>query len=487
MKYTKILSNFILRIFPIILVIGIVFPSTNSLAMSVQENQQVRAINTPLLGPVNPTYRMNISYDQQNHTISGKMKVAFTNNLGHNMNLVYFNVWANAKDTRGQGDGVTVQNIKVNGKPATYSLADTVLKITDFQLASKKTGFVEMDFTVSIPPGHDSFGWTQSNVTLGNWFPTLAVYDQKGWNTPSYCSTGENSYTLTSQFDVLLTTDKSQVISTTGSEVGRPQESQDAITRHYIAKNVRDFAIVMDPTFKVKSGFAGNVKVNVYYNREETAEMELKTAIESILLFNQKFGSYPWPKMDIVQTTGASEEFPQLAMIPSAKTNDIPINDQTKDALRAIISHETAHQWFYGIIGNNQSGEPWLDEAFARYAERVYMGDIDSYTSHMEPVNESNYHVSSSLPTLLTPGATDNEGRLIAYQPMAYEYGARTINDLRKVLGDEQFYKSMRDYFNKYKFGIATTAGFMKTMEQTSKKDLSSFFKEHRVFASEQK
>jgi aminopeptidase N len=38
-----------------------------------------------------------------------------------------------------------------------------------------------------------------------------------------------------------------------------------------------------------------------------------------------------------------------------------------------VITHEVAHQWWYGLVGNNQYLEPWLDEAFASYShERLH-------------------------------------------------------------------------------------------------------------------
>ena len=70
---------------------------------------------------------------------------------------------------------------------------------------------------------------------------------------------------------------------------------------------------------------------------------------------------------------------------------------------------------------------------------------------------------------------------------MIYGYGSRTLNILRLELGDEQFYQSMKAYFKEMKFGVSTTADFMRVMQKTSGKDLSAFFESHRVFVSDQK
>ena len=45
-----------------------------------------------------------------------------------------------------------------------------------------------------------------------------------------------------------------------------------------------------------------------------------------------------------------------------------------------MLVHEVAHMWFYGMVGNSQFRDPWLDEAFASWAESVVDGDEASST-----------------------------------------------------------------------------------------------------------
>jgi hypothetical protein len=94
-----------------------------------------KARNDQLLGPIRPYYRMNVTYDANRHTITGTMNVTFDNNLGFTLNDLYFNVWANARDFTKAGGGTQIQSVKVNGKPAAFSLNETALHITGLQLA----------------------------------------------------------------------------------------------------------------------------------------------------------------------------------------------------------------------------------------------------------------------------------------------------------------------------------------------------------------
>lgn len=430
-----------------------------------------------VLGPIHPRYEMNVNYDSKAHQINGTMKVQFTNNLKQDLIELYFNLWGNAAVFKENGGGIDVQNVKVNGKKARYEVRDTSLHLQGFSLKANKKASVEMDFTVSVPEGQDRFGWSGTTVSLGNWFPILAVYDDEGWNVDPYFPYGESFYSLTGDFDVTVTTDKSQVIAATGTEKGRPKIVGNQAVHHYVAKNVRDFAMEMDPTYHVKSGMAGNTKVNVYFTDKQVkfADAMLESGIDSLKLYSEKFGKYPWPELDVVSMEGwfGGMEYPQLVMISIT-------DNSTVDRVKSVVAHENGHQWFYGIIGDNEYDEPWLDESFATFSAALYDGTLDSLTA--EPLEDPSYHLSSKVSDFTARG---DEG-VDAYYYMIYSYGARTLNDLRKELGDEQFYRSMQAYFKEKKFGVTTTADFIRIMEQTSGRDLSGFFADHRVYLSDQ-
>ena len=429
-----------------------------------------------IFGPTNPNYKMNVYYDSTNHTIKGEMTVTFTNNTRTQLNELYFNLWGNAETSKENGGSMSVSNVKVNGKTAKFTVDSTAVHISSVQVPNDQKSTVSMDFVVQVPEQQDRFGWNKNTVSLGNWFPILAVYDKEGWNVDAYFPYGESFYSLTGDFDVTLTTDKAQVIATTGTEVGQPVNSGNLATHHYKAKQVRDFAIEMDPTYKVKQTKVKNVKINVYYTdeQEKYADSMVEAGIESIKLFSDRFGEYPWPELDIVGMEGwfGGMEYPQLTMISIA-------GNRSQEWVKHVTAHEIGHQWFYGIIGNNEHDEPWLDESFASFAAALYSDELDQLKA--EPVGD--YHLSYPVSTFAERAA---EGGIGAYYNMIYGYGSRTVNDLRLELGDEAFYKAMKDYFKEKKFGVSTTKDFIQIMEKSTGRDLTNFFTSHRVFVSDQ-
>ncbi|MCD7034824.1 M1 family metallopeptidase [Metabacillus sp. GX 13764] len=433
--------------------------------------------DSSLRGPADPSYKMDVKYDAKTHKLTGKLNVSFKNNVKQNLSELYFNLWGRAADFKEKGGGMDVSNIRVNGKKAAFDVKETALHITNLSLPKNKKATVTMDFTVSFPEQQDRFGWYGDTVSMGNWFPILSVYDEEGWNVDPYFNAGESFYSLTGNFDVNVTTNRKQVIAATGTEQGKPKMDGELATHHYIAENVRDFAMEMNPTYKILSSKVNGVKVHVYYDDKyaKYAASLLESGKDSIKLFSKKFGKYPWPELDVVTMEGwfGGMEYPQLVMIS--------LNENRKQEwVKSVNAHEIGHQWFYGIIGDNEYDEPWLDESFASFAAALYDNSLDEL--NVPPLSDPYYHISSKVSDFTARG---NAG-ISAYYYTIYDYGSTALNDLRLELGDAAFYKAMKAYFKEKKFGISTTKDFISAMERSSKQDLSPFFRAHRIFPSDQ-
>ncbi|MFY4774205.1 M1 family metallopeptidase [Metabacillus sp. RGM 3146] len=439
--------------------------------------KKVSVNDDKVMGPADPSYKMDVKYDSKTHKLTGKMNVSFKNNVKDNLSELYFNLWGKADFFKDNGGSMDVSDIRVNGKKAESDVKDTALHIKNLSLVKNRTATVTMNFTVNFPEQQDRFGWYGDTVSMGNWFPILSVYDEEGWNVDPYYNAGESFYSLTGNFDVKVTTDRKQVIAATGTEEGKPAMDGELATHHYKAENVRDFAMEMNPTYKILSSKVNGVKVNVYYDDKyaKYAASLLESGKDSIKLYSEKFGKYPWPELDVVSMEGwfGGMEYPQLVMIS--------LNEKrSQEWVKSVNAHEIGHQWFYGIIGDNEYDEPWLDESFASYAAALYDNSLDEL--NVPPLSDTYYHVSSKVSDFTAKG----DPGISAYYYMIYDYGSTTLNDLRLELGDEAFYKAMKAYFKEKKFGISTTKDFISAMERSTKQDLSPFFRDHRVFPSDQ-
>ena len=163
--------------------------------------------------------------------------------------------------------------------------------------------------------------------------------------------------------------------------------------------------------------------------------------------FEQVFGTYQWPSFIVAQTgrKGSGNEYPGIVFLGSSVMTD-----------RETVAHETAHQWWYGMAGNNQMREPWLDEGISEFAAAYFFGTFHSYSS-TKPVNSSVY----DFPNLPAPVTSRDPG---SYTQTIYFKSAAFLNGLRSRMGNTAFFAGLRDLFGANRNGMLTTRRFVDTM-----------------------
>jgi len=421
--------------------------------------------------PTAPKYMVNANYNEIDHTISGNLTVSFTNNIGKPMDNVLFNVWANAPIF---GSGTTIKNVRVNGKPAKASLQNTVLTIHDIAINDGETATVNFTFNINIPKQKDRFGWSDRQASLGNWLPIVAVYDSHGWNTPPYIDFGESFYSVTGNFDVTITAPADLEVLATGQQISK-SKLENRQTIHFLAPNVRDFFVLLNTPFKKLTAKIGDVNVTITYRQgeEDAAAKMLKTAKQVLPKFEAWFGDYPWQTLTIASADYSSNfdggmEYPTLVTMNTPHITD-------DDKLGVTVAHEIAHQWFYGLVGSNAYREPWLDEALTTFASYAAVYD----TTEFDWIKDSNsgFSITASIDEF-----TKNEDD---YGQVIYDDGAKMLSQLHDHVGDKIFWQALRRYTDENRFGVATTADFIRIFQQESKQNLKPFFERQGVILDE--
>src|SRR5688500_1552240 len=141
---------------------------------------------------------------------------------------------------------------------------------------------------------------------------------------------------------------------------------------------------------------------------------------------------------------------------------------QTPSLLGVLIAHETAHQWWYGAVGNDQANEPWLDESLAFYSELLYIETYEPdgtawWWEHRVNVYEPYGPVDATIYTY------DVSASFITSM---YGQAARFINELRAHMGDDAFYAFLQEYYATYKGKIVTAQDFKSMAQAHSEADL---------------
>jgi hypothetical protein len=430
----------------------------DDVALTTSDSPQPPADGTRT--PTSPKYTVSLASNATGDTWTGHESVTFTNGAPTALPEVYLRLWDNAHGSC-PTTPITVTNVS-GGTPSALSVNCTALKITlPAPLAQGQSATIGFDLGIVVPSGADRFGHDGAYNMIGNALPVLAVRDGAGWHLDPYTNNGESFYAVISDFDVTLTHPTSLLTPATGTSTETVSGS-NTIT-HATAANVREFAWAAGPFSKISGTSAKGFKVNVYGTSgisSGSASSMLTLAKDALDVHSGRFGDYPYQEMDVVLDNNfwfGGMEYPGFVL-------DLVSN--------VALPHELAHQWFYGIVGNDEYNSPWLDESFTDYATDLYRGVTGSgcgitWQSSAEKLSNSMAYW---------------DAHSSRYSTVVYNYGKCTLHDLRRLIGDTAMANLLKSYAQSHWYGISTTADFKAAAQAAAgSTDLTSFWASHRV------
>jgi aminopeptidase N len=254
------------------------------------------------------------------------------------------------------------------------------------------------------------------------------------------------------------------------------------LEHHVVAPLVRDFALMASRDFVTLSGEQDGTRITLYYNpglpgAGAATRAGLRMALDALRIFNATFGRYPYAELDLVQTRTSigGMEYPGLVVLDSASW-------QVDDPLFAfLVVHEIAHQWWYGLVGNDQARFPWLDEALAQYAVALYIRALegeDAYAAALESfrTQHATFVAGDHPDQLIGEPVTAYEG--LAYFYTIYQKAPLFYAALEDAYGSEMVLALLRDYLAAYRYGVATPADLRASFERTLGTSLEALWAE---------
>lgn len=463
-------------------------------------NQVQRVFNTFTKPQQRPQYVINAVFDEENMVIKAQQRIHYENTNDQIIKDIYFHLYANAfKDsntapfeatemTRAYPNGfdegwIKLTSVKEGNKKINYKVmgeGSTNLRVTPKNPVDPGTSIeLVMDFEVKLPNCMGRMGYGENTVNIANWYPILSVFDKNGWNLDPYYSIGDPFYSEVAKYNVKITIPEKYELATTGNILKVNTNKDNKKTYEIEAGNVRDFAMILSKNFSIGRGNVDDIEVISYTIDGLKDKQALQYGMEAIQIFNKSFGKYPYKQLSVVASDFfiGGMEYPNLVMIGQ------PIYEMKEDfPLEYVIAHEIAHQWWYGIIGNNEIKESWLDEALTEYStlmyfEEKYGGHIKEqvYEKMIKAQYEDFSHKSSNKDERILKSLNEFDNSF-QYSSIVYSKGAMFIKELRREMGDEAFIKALREYFDTYKFKNATTEDFYNILQKNTDKDLKKEF-----------
>ena len=396
--------------------------------------------------PDRPVVDLDFRLEDDLRTVTGSQTVALTPDLP--VEELWFRLVPNAPQSAGhrltveavRGDLVSgggyVDDGAASGTPGSLYRVD--LRET---VPAGRTVSVELDFRLRLtsertPAGFDRLGVEDDVTWWGSGIPLLTWEPGHGWaQDPMVRVSGETTAAPAADTTIRVSVPEDLVVLTSGDQAApreepggrRVWESHDPVARDVLV------AVGEFDTATVDVG-GTRVTAGVLADADTSAEELAETTAETVQELEGRFGPFPYPTLAVplVSDDSGGEEY----------SSAILMGDADED----LLVHEVAHMWFYGMVGNSQFRDPWLDEAFATYAQgHVDTDDLDRPGA-----------VGGSMADF------DDQDE---YEDIVYGKGAAALAAAREAAGDEAFDAAVRCYVESQAWTIARPEDLARALQ----------------------
>ena len=447
-------------------------------------------------------YNINVAIDEDNMQLNCSQDVIFVNNYSVPLSEICFNMYATAfsedakvvpytSSNSGKvfpngvnfGD-IVITGVKVEAKTSEFVICgddNNVLKVPfEIKVEPKDSVSLHIDYVVSLPESTHRLGYFAGSINLGNFFPILAIFKNGEFITSPYYSIGDPFYSEIANFNVEVKYPQDYSLFATG-KLKNSQSEENMKIDDYSALAVRDFAMFLTKNANYLNKNIEKTQITyVGYENDENLKYCLDVACKAVAFFNKIFGKYPYSTLSIVKApfVHGGMEYPNIVIISDSITEPFDI--------AKVIVHEIAHQWWYGLVGNNEINEAWLDESLAEYSsllffeahseygvsyEELVSQATAMYTLYADIVNVVEGNIKTSM--LLKVNEYNSE---YEYSYMIYVKGVIMFDSLRDIIGSKKLNSCFKKYFASYKFKIATTDDLIASFRKSAGRDIECFF-----------
>lgn len=427
------------------------------------------------------TIQADLYPEQRRMTYTESVEVANTENIS--TDVLYFHIYGNKfKGLRQVKDGdiavISVQDQDGNMLRYQRSQNGVLYRVELAQkLESGQSVTLIFSCEVTIPDLERIYGISRKgDIQLPMFSLQLAMYDQNGWDTAPLQKEGDGRYGVAADYMLTISIPCEYILTCNGDEISRKTES-GVSTYTFKAEKRRDIMIFACRDYVCLERKAGDTEILGFFNR--TVENVTPQAMEYVMdwtafaldYYNGIFCEYPYDTLVVTNSAlgtnfAFSEEYSGLfTILFTYECSD----------MRSIIFHETAHQWFYGLIGNNENLEAWLDEGFADFAAGLCLdacGDTEQEQGYWEVITVVDNAVAGEKINIPCDEAQ-------VYQWVIYKRGCAFLKKLMDTIGQDDFLHIVSDYCRKYQYDIATTDIFLDLLQEEADVDISDIVAEY--------
>ncbi len=362
---------------------------------------------------------------------------------------------------------------------------------------------LRINWTGRFPKNFDRTGAIGNYFFVSQWFPKLGVFEQ-GWTAHQFFANSE-FFSDFGNYDVRMTVPKGWVVGATGVQQSRTDVG-DQTSHRYAQNDVHDFAWTTSPDFIEKRQqftMPGRAPVQlrllIQPEHEHLADRHFRGAVAALQYYGEWYGSYPYPSLTIVdpvfQSHSGGMEYPTIFTAGTRWLSPKDSNDP-----EYVVLHEAGHQFWYGLVANNEVEFGWLDEGINEYSDsRVqwealqpnylverFFGDFIPWQYRDIPLQRATdtnwmntYRRAPDRDSISTPTATLWPG---THQNMSYHKAALMLHTLERMHTWETMQKVLSIFFSRWKFKHPRPDDFFAVLNEVTGTDHQWFI--NQVYTS---
>ena len=314
-------------------------------------------------------------------------------------------------------------------------------------------------------------GYAEGYYYLSGFYPVVCPFSEGVFLTYPYTPFGDPFRLETAEFSLDLSLPIGTACAASAEIVRR--EAQGSTEIYSIASNSsREVAVVASKKMFVEKRSYGDKSLFYYYESGSNKERILSVIEDALRYYEECFGAYPYSTYTVVSAPFFESGVEHAGLTVISKDLSFAYKKKT-------ILHETAHQWWFGKVGNDEFASPWIDEGLAEYSAAAYYKAAGQEAVYRELVREAEdaYAVRLSVKgsegvrfDLPLPELSDG------YYDRVYAGGLLLFSTLAERFGTERFHAALRDFAERYAGKVATQGALISSLSQSLEEDLSAFF-----------
>jgi len=315
--------------------------------------------------------------------------------------------------------------------------------------------------------GPSPFGYSNLQVNIVDWYPFVPPFEEEqGWVIHEPWYYGEYLVYPAADFEVTLqviNAPQDLVVAASSGDEGTGDEHR------YLLENGRNFVISISPHYRVLQEEVNGTTVLGYTFPfyEDAGKAAFQATVDALRLYEDIFHPYDQSTLTMVQADfDHGMEYEGLYFLNRSFFNIY--SGSPASFLVAIAAHETAHQWWYGLVGNDQALEPWIDESMCTYSELLFFEEYHDQAVGWWWENRVEYFQPHGV---IDRSVYDTNG-YFDYRDSTYLRGAQFWDELRDSMGEETLFSFLQRLSASYTGDIVSGEEVFDLLQEVAGSDL---------------